>query len=186
MRGCVTTSLMSINVQRKQPENPLLMSGITEGWYRRTVTWWCLIERNTCMLLVPCHPGLDTIRTNLLSGRLVCYAAVSIPYFYSARAQRALPFKGGGSYSQLCLSIPRWSFKRTHSLGERERERGDSCIWNTMRGDGAWQESIEPLIPQPTEMSCPLFPLSVCRGAASTCWQSYWTLSEMQTFYTQI
>lgn len=99
----------------------LHMSGIAQVWCcRRIVKQWCLIERNTCMLTVPFYPGLDTITPNLLSGRLVCYAAVSIPYFYSAHPQRALPFKEGGSYSQLCLSIPRWPFKRTG--WEREKE----------------------------------------------------------------
>lgn len=47
------------------------------------------------MLTVPCDSGLGAITPNLLSGRLVFYAAVSIPYFYSAHPQRALPFKEG-------------------------------------------------------------------------------------------
>lgn len=92
-----------------------------------------------------------------------CYPAVSIPYFYSAHPQRALPLKGGGSYSQLCLSIPRWSFKRAHSPAERERERdskkGETAeieiVWGVMELDRS--QSIQPKIPQPIETSCPCY-----------------------------
>lgn len=101
-----------------------------------------------------------------------CYPAVSIPYFYSAHPQRALPLKGGGSYSQLCLSIPRWSFKRAHSPAERERERdskkGETAeieiVWGVMELDRS--QSIQPKIPQPIETSCPCYrfpPPPVCR-----------------------
>lgn len=106
-------------------------------------------------------------------SRPACYTAVSIPYFYSAHPQRALPLKGGGSYSQLCLSIPRWSFKRAHSPTEREREEeregGETAeieiVWVVTELDRS--QFIQPIIPQPIETSCPcyMFPLS-------TCWQT--------------
>lgn len=61
--------------------------------------------------------------TGLTSCLLVTLQS-AFPTFAPARPQRALPLKGGSSYSQLCLSIPRWSFKRVHSPAEREGDRG--------------------------------------------------------------
>lgn len=59
-----------------------------------------------------------------LTSCLLVALLSAFPTFATARPQRALPLKGGSSYSQLCLSIPRWSFKRVHSPAEREGERG--------------------------------------------------------------
>lgn len=61
----------------------------------------------------------------------------------SSPAEGALPLKGRGSYSLLCLSIPRWSFKRA----QRERERGETAemeiVWR-LKPLGRSQ-SIQPI-----------------------------------------
>lgn len=85
--------------------------------------WWLNVSAEVCA-----RPT-GTSGPDLSSDWLPVPSAVSIPCFCSACPQRALPFKGGGSYSQLCLSIPRWSFKRVDCLawarGERkERQLG--------------------------------------------------------------
>ena len=56
------------------------------------MTEWCLTERDTCVLLVPF--GHHVTRPAVCAAA-ACSTAVSIPYYYSAHPQRALPLKGG-------------------------------------------------------------------------------------------
>lgn len=70
---------------------------------------------------IPDGPSMKALeQTCRLAGCLLCCCQHS--RLRSAHTRGAVPLKGGGSYSQLCLSIPRWSFKRAPGPAERKRQ----------------------------------------------------------------